>query len=92
MPTHYIIRAKALRTRRHERLVDVADAAQISAGGLSQLENGKGRPPRIDTLDRLAHRLEVPFCQLVTFPCCTCACHTQNQREDPHAPLVSRRP
>ena len=84
----YIIRAKELRDRRQERLVDIAAAAQISAGGLSQLENGKGRAPRIDTLDRLAHSLAVPFCQLVTFPCCTCRCHHTEREEVRHADLV----
>ena len=83
--THYIIRAKEIREKRRARIVDVAAAARLSAGGLSQLENGKGRAPRIDTLDRIAHSLKVPFCQLVTFPCCTCACHVQGQREVPHA-------
>ena len=81
MPTHYTIRAKAIRKLRGKRLVDIAVAAAISTGRLSQVENDKGRALRIDEADRIAHSLEVPFCQLVTFPCCRCPCHRQGHRE-----------
>lgn len=59
-------RAKALREAAGLTLADVAGRANIDAGNLSKLENGKGPEyPGTKTLSRLALALGVPLSSLL---------------------------